>query len=64
MGATYIYTDLLGRTLSIFQLVEGKMRYLAVLLSYTVYIGITYFSNVNAKFTKELYGSYVVCSLR
>lgn len=36
---------------------------LSVLLSYTVYIDTSYFVNINARLTQELYGSYVFCNL-
>lgn len=58
------HVDLLRGTLNIFQPEERKTRYLSVLLSYTVYIGISYFVNINARLTQEIYGSSVVCNLR
>lgn len=55
--------DLLRETLNIFQLEERKRRHLSGLLGYTVYIGISYFVNINARLTQEIYGSSVACNL-
>lgn len=63
METMHTYADLLRGTLNIFQPEERKMRYLSVLLSYTVNIGISYFANINAKLTQEIYGSSAVCNL-
>lgn len=60
---TIASVDLLRETLNIFQLEERKRRHLSALLCYTVYIGISYFVNINARLTQEIYGSSVVCNL-
>lgn len=63
METTCTHMDLLRGTLNILQWEGWKMRYLSVLLSYTVYIGISYFVNINARLTQEIYGSSAVCNL-
>lgn len=55
--------DLLRETLNIFQLEERKRRHLSGLLCYTLYIGISYFVNINARLAQEIYGSSAVCNL-
>lgn len=60
---TIASVDLLRETLNIFQLEGRKRRHLSGLLGYTVYIGISYFVNINARLTQEIYGSSVVCNL-
>lgn len=60
---TIASVDLLRETLNIFQLEGRKRRHLSGLLGYTVYIGISYFVNINARLTQEIYGSSVACNL-
>lgn len=64
-NADYVrtHTDLLRGTLNIFQLEGRKTRHLSGLLFYTVYVGISYFVNINARLTQEICGSSVVCNL-
>lgn len=63
MEATCARAELLRGTLNVFQLEERKTRYLFLLLSCTVYIGNSYFVNINARLTQEIDGSSVVCNL-
>lgn len=60
---TIASVDLLREALNIFQLEERKRRHLSALLCCTVYIGISYFVNINASLTQEIYGSSVGCNL-